>query len=241
MAKIKAVTQMQLDGFADLVQDAEEAGQSVPALSPAEIREREMAARMALEEREGEEAPSWTEKYHELMMSKIPWRIAAFIAWSIVPKHTRWPETQNELAVEVLGLTSDRRIIEWRRKYPYIDQMIATMQTAVLLEYVPGSLEASGRVAARADYKSTAERRLLWEAVGIINRNQKITVEDSELVGKGRRLLEQLRKMPTSKKIELLGEDAEAFFADMEEEFAEADEEIYDEIPMHDDEDDEDE
>jgi len=227
MAKVKLVTQMQLDGFADLVKDAEEAGQI--NLTPAEIGERKLAAYMALEKViKSDDAPDWTEKFNELMISNIPWRIGDFIAWSCVPKHNRYPKTQHDFAVEVLGLTSSRRIIEWRRKYPYIDQMIASMQTAVLLDYIPGSMEASGLVASMPDYKATAERRLLWEAVGIINRNQKITVDEGGLVGKGRQLLDQLRKMPTDKKIELLGEDAEEFFAEMEEEFAQEDEDLLD-------------
>jgi hypothetical protein len=234
MAKVKLVTQMQLDGFADLVKDAEEAGQGITPPTPTEIREREMAARKALNENfESGDAPDWTERFHELMISNIPWRIAAFIAWSCVPKHNRHPKTQNDFAIEVLGLTSSRRIIEWRRKYPYIDQMIASLQTSVLLDYIPGSMEASGKVASMPDYKATAERRLLWEAVGIINRNQKITVDEGGLVGKGRKLLDQLRKMPTDKKIEILGDDAEEFFAEMEEEFAQDDEAL--EIPSSED------
>ncbi|RLD07700.1 MAG: hypothetical protein DRI32_00415 [Chloroflexi bacterium] len=227
MAKIKFVSQMELDGFADLVKDAEDAGQGLKPPTPAEVRERELAARLALNENfKSGDAPDWTEKFDELMLSNIPWRIAAFIAWSMVPKHNRHPKTQHDFAKEVLGLGSARRITEWRRKYPYIDQMIATMQTSVLMDYIPGSLEASGKVASMPDYKATSERRLLWEAVGIINRNQKITVDEGGLVGKGRKLLDQLRKMPTNKKVELLGEDAEEFFAEMEEEFAAEDAEL---------------
>ncbi len=236
MTKVKLVTQMQLDGFADLVKDAEEGGRH--DLTSAEVRERKMIAYAALKDKiENDDAPDWTNKFHELMLSNIPWRIAAFIAWSCVPKHNRWPETQDDLAVEVLGLTTARRIIEWRRKYSYIDQFIASAQTSVLLEYIPGSMEASGKVASDPHHRATQERRLLWEAVGIINRNQKITVDEGGLVGKGRQLLDQLRKMPTSKKVELLGEDAEEFFAEMEEEFAQGDKDLEIESPENADED----
>jgi len=197
------------------------------------VREREMAARKALGERfETEDAPSWAEKYHEFMISNIPWRVAAFMAWSIVPKYMRWPKTQDELAVAVLGLTSDRRIVEWRRKYPYIDQMIASQQTAALLDYIPGSIAASGKVASMADYKATAERRLLWEATGIIEKTSKVTVEDPGLVSTGRKMLERLRKMPAEKKIELLGDEAEAFMRELEDEFEEEDEALLEQAPL---------
>ncbi|HUV64043.1 MAG TPA: hypothetical protein VMW24_09100 [Sedimentisphaerales bacterium] len=233
MTKVRPVTQLQLDGFADLLKDAEEGGQDQKPLTMAEVREREMAARQALGDRFlSDDAPSWAEKYHEFMISNIPWRIAAFIAWSIVPKYMRWPKTQDELAVEVLGLTSDRRIVEWRRKYPYIDQMIASQQTAALLDYIPGSIAASGKVASIADYKATPERRLLWEATGIIEKTSKVSIEDPGLVSTGRKMLEKLRKLPTEKKIELLGEEAEAFMQELEEEFAEEDEALDPPTPL---------
>lgn len=223
MPKVRPVTQLQLDGFADLLQDAEEGGQGVQALTAAEVREREMAARQALGELIDRDAPSWAEQYHELMLSNVPWRVAAFIAWSTVPKHRRWPRTQDLLAIEVLGLTSDRRITEWRRKYPYIDQLIASLQTAALLDYIPGSIEASGLVASEPTYRATQERRLLWEATGIIEKTSKVSIEDPQLVSTGRKMLEKLRKMPAEKKLELLGEEAEAFMQELEEEFAEED------------------
>ena len=229
MTKVRAVTQLQLDGFADLIKDAEEGGQDQKPLTMAEVREREMAARQALGDRFlSEDAPSWAERYHELMLSNIPWRVAAFVAWSTAPKYLRWPKTQDDLAREVLGLTSDRRIVEWRRKYPYIDQMIASLQTSIMLDYIPGSIEASGKVASQADYKATPERRLLWEAVGIIEKTSKVSIEDPGLVSTGRKMLEKLRKLPTEKKIELLGEEAEAFMQELEDEFAQEDETLMD-------------
>lgn len=227
MAKVKAVTQLQLDGFADLLQDAEEAGQDQKPLTMAEVREREMAARQALGEMLEKDAPSWAEQYHELMISNVPWKVAAFVAWSTVPKYRRWPRTQDELAQEVLGLTSDRQITEWRRKYPYIDQLIASLQTAALLDFIPGAIEASGKVASQPDTKATPERRLFYEATGIITKSSKVTIEDSELISTGRKMLDKLRKMPTEQKIELLGDEAEAFMRELEEEFAEEDEALF--------------
>lgn len=222
--KIRAVTQLQLDGFADLVRDADDGGQGGVPLSWQEVREREMAARMALKDKleNGTELPSWAETYHALIDSHIPWKIAAFVAWSTTIKKYRWPRTQEELATEVLGLNSDRRITEWRRKYPYIDQMIADLQASAYLEYIPGAIAASGEVASRADYKSTAERRLLYEAVGIIENKSKVTVEEGTVnLGAGRKLLDQLRKKSTSDLLDLLGTDAPKLMKELEEEFEE--------------------
>lgn len=225
MAKVRPVTQMHLDGFADLLQDAEEGGQDIAPLSPAEVRERELAARQVLGEMvEGDDAPDWAERYQELMLSNVPWKVAAFVAWSTIPKYRRWPKTQEELAVQVLGLTSDRRITEWRRKYPSIDQMIASLQTAALLDYIPGAIQASGIVASEPTYRATGERRLFFEATGIIENKSKVQVEEPGLVGKGRKMLEQLRKLSAEQKVELLGDEAEEFMRELEEEF-EADDE----------------
>lgn len=220
--KIRPVTQLQLDGFADLVRDSEESGQGEAPMSWMEIQEREMAARMALEgklETDGE-IPGWADTYHWMIDSGIPWKIAAFVAWSTTIKKYRWPKTLEELATQVLGLNSARRIFEWRRKYPYIDQMIADLQAAAYLEYIPGAIRASGEVAGRDDYKSTAERRLMYEAVGIIQNKSKVTVEEGAVnLGAGRKLLDQLRKRSTSELLDLLGTDAPELMQELEEEF----------------------
>lgn len=224
MSKVRPITQLQLDGFADLVKDADEGGQGQTPLSWQEVKEREMAARLALKDKldEGEEIPSWAETYHELINSNIPWKIAAYIAWATVIRKHRWPETQEELAINVLGLNSDRRITEWRRKYSYIDQMIADLQTSKYMQYIPGAIAASGEVASRPDYKSTAERRLLYEATGIIDTKTKVSVEDGHVnLGAGHKLLDQLRKKSTAELLDLLGEEAPELIHELEEEFAE--------------------
>lgn len=226
--KIRPVTQLQLDGFADLLRDSEESGIGESPLSWNEIQEREMAARMALKDRldEDGEIPMWAETYHWMLESSIPWKIAAFVAWSTTIKKYRWPKTLDELAVEVLGLNSARQIFEWRRKYPYIDQMIADLQASAYLEYIPGAIHASGEVASRPDYKSTAERRLLYEATHIIENKSKVTVEEGAVnLGAGRKLLDQLRKKSTEDLLTLLGTDAPELMKELEEEFEKEDEE----------------
>jgi hypothetical protein len=156
MPKIRLISQMELEGFAETVRDAEESG---GPLSAAEVQARSLAARLALGE---SEVPAYMEQYHRLMNAGIPWRIAAYVAWASVPKEERIPATQDEFAKQVLGLTSDRRISEWRKKYP-IDQMIADLQGEMLMKWRPSVFEAIGWGAAQRDYKAAAQQRLFVE------------------------------------------------------------------------------
>jgi len=161
MAKIRLVSQMELEGFADTVFLAEESGSDSVALSVDEIKRRSLASRIALEG----EPPAYFEQYHRLINARVPWRIAAFVAWSSVPKPHRLPATQEEFAIQVLGLTSDRRIADWRKEFP-IDQMIADLQGESLMAWRPGVFEAIGWGASQRDYKAAAQQRLFVELTG---------------------------------------------------------------------------
>lgn len=158
MPKIRLMTQLELEGFAETVHDAEEGGLDAP-LSYEEIQARSMASKLALGVKE---VPPYMEQYHRLLNAGVPWRVAAFVAWSTIPKMQRVPPTQEEFARQVLGLTSDRRIAEWRKTYP-IDQMIADLQGEALMQWRPGVFEAIGTVASTADYKSAPVMRLFAE------------------------------------------------------------------------------
>jgi hypothetical protein len=159
MSKIRIVTQQELEGFADTLQEADEAE---GFLTAAEVKARSMAAKLALDLEPGEEIPVYFEQYHRLLNARVPWRIAAYVAWASIPKDARQPATQDAFAREVLGLTSDRRIAEWRKKYP-IDQMIADLQGEMLMQYRPGVFDAIGWGASQKDYKAAAQQRLFVE------------------------------------------------------------------------------
>jgi hypothetical protein len=205
MTKVRRITQLELEGFASQIADAEEAAGGI-ALSAAEVREREMAAHAALKEKlEGQDIPGWADLYHRLINASVPWKIAAYIAWSTMPRKFRWPQTQEELAVKVLGLNSDRRIAEWRKKYPYIDQMIADFQAEAMLEYVPGAIHALGTVASDTSYRANPDRRLLFEITRLLDTKQKVALESGGGVGKD--LLRLLDAVPTDRLIEMLGEE----------------------------------
>ncbi len=161
MSKIRLVTQMELEGFAETVSSAEENGADTTAISVDEIKRRSMASRIALEG----EPPAYFEQYHRLINARVPWRIAAFVAWSTVPKPNRQPPTQEEFAIQVLGLSSDRRIADWRKEFP-IDQMTADLQGESLMAWRPGVFEAIGWGASQKDYKAAAQQRLFVELTG---------------------------------------------------------------------------
>jgi hypothetical protein len=156
VSKIRFISQMELEGFASTVMDAEDAEGNLTA---AEVQARSMAAKLALGVAE---IPAYLEQYHRLLNAGVPWRIAAYVAWASIPRESRKPKTQDEFARAILGLTSDRRISEWRKKYP-IDQMIADLQGEMLMQYRPSVFDAIGWGASQRDYKAAAQQRLFVE------------------------------------------------------------------------------
>jgi hypothetical protein len=108
----------------------------------------------------------WMGEYQMLIDAGWSWRVAAFIAWSTVPKNLRWPKTQEGLAVEVLGLTSPRQITVWREKNPQIDDTIAMLKSAPLEAHRQEVFRALIQSAKRADYKHHQDRKLFFEMTG---------------------------------------------------------------------------
>jgi hypothetical protein len=110
--------------------------------------------------------PEWFGTYLRLREFKIPWRVAVYVAWASVPKVGRWPKTQDELARQVLGLNSDRVIATWRKKSPEIDEVIAMLQSAPLMEYRADVFKALAESAAMVDHRSNPDRKLFLELTG---------------------------------------------------------------------------
>lgn len=220
---IKRVTQLELENFAQSLQQAEDA-EGKELMSVADVRARELVFLQMLREKgkiEGDvevEIPSWADTYHQLLNANVRPRIAAYIAWATMPKKYRWPETQDKLATEVLGLTSDRAIASWRKKYPEIDMMVSELQAEAMLEYRPGAFHALGTVASDPSYRANPDRRLFFEMTKDYTPRQKIEGTDDSRVG--RKLLSQLKKLPTAKLLETLGDDALEIMKELEEELS---------------------
>jgi hypothetical protein len=108
---------------------------------------------------------SWFDDYIQLH-AFFPWRVAAWIAWAASPKNNRWPKRQEELATQVLGLSSDRAIGNWRRKYPDIDKALSVMQAAPLMDHRRDAFEALAYSAAQKSHRSNPDRKLFFEMTG---------------------------------------------------------------------------
>lgn len=145
---------------------ADEFEQDEGAISLAEARLRSETARRAFETRGEAKPPEWYEEYLRLKVGGRPWRVAAYIAWASTPKKQRWPETQEKLASDVLGLTSDRQIIKWRKKDPSIMEMVTNLQAVTLLEHRADVFNALIASAVDPDYKSHQDRKLFLEMTG---------------------------------------------------------------------------
>ncbi len=220
---VKHVTQLELENFAAGVQPVDDS-EGKELLSVADVRAREILFIKMLRDAgklsTDEQIPSWADTYQMLLNAGVRGRIAAYIAWATMPKKFRFPETQDKFAIEVLGLTSDRAIATWRKKYPEIDMMVSELQAEAMLEFRPGAFQALGQVAADPSYRANPDRRLFFEMTGDYTPRQKILGDDGK--GVGHKLLDQLKKQPTAKLIEMLGSDALEMMKELEEELDES-------------------
>ena len=108
----------------------------------------------------------WWQDYQELMQRGWDWRKAICIAWRASPASQRVPETQDELAKNVLGLTSDRVIAKWFKQNPEMDQEVVRMQAAPLLRHRRDIYDALVTVATMLDPKAHPDRKLALELMG---------------------------------------------------------------------------
>lgn len=138
--------------------------EDVELISVDEARLRNETARKALGARDT--LPGWYEEYLNLVNGGWPWRVAAYIAWAAAPRAGRWPETQERLALDVLGLSSDRQIIKWRKNNPAITSLISTLQAAPMLKHRADVIDALIQAAKDPDYKSHQDRKLFLEITG---------------------------------------------------------------------------
>lgn len=220
---VKRVTQLELENFALGISEVDETD-AKSLLSVADVRARELIFIKTLRDtgklEANDEIPSWADVYQKLLNANIRPRVAAYIAWATMPKKYRYPETQDKLATEILGLTSDRAIATWRKKFPEIDMMISELQAETMLEYRPGAFHALGTVASDPSYRANPDRRLFFEMTK--DYTPRIKNEISEGSGVGNKLLGELKKKSTADLIEMLGPDALEMMKELEEELEEA-------------------
>lgn len=138
-------------------------------VSEEDARMKSEAARAAFLKLKGTaQQPTWFARFEMLVAGKWPWRQGCYIAWASMPKAGRIPETQNELATNYLGLTSDRAISTWRKKNPAIEGTIMLLQSAELWEHRADSFKnlIEGMKRAGVDYKFFNHLKLYMEMTG---------------------------------------------------------------------------
>lgn len=179
-------------------------------VTPEEAHRRSEAAKLALRtringgERTEEGEPTdwggsrWFEQYQALLDAGWPWRVACYIAWAASPRIGRWPSTQDGLAREVLGLTGPRQIATWRKRNASIDETIAIIQAAPLMEHRADVLRALAVSASDPDHRSNPDRKLYLELIGDYTPRQRVEVrrEDvDDLSGMSEADLERLARL----------------------------------------------
>jgi hypothetical protein len=141
----------------------------IDGVSADEARLRSETARSALNLlRSTDKQPPWFDRFEMLLDGGWPWRQACYIAWASMPKDGRVPVSQELLAKDFLGLSSDRAISTWRNKNTAIDSMIAVLQSAELWEHRADSFKnlIDGMKKSGGDYKYFNHLKLFMEMSG---------------------------------------------------------------------------
>lgn len=132
-----------------------------------ELEEAQLKSEMARKIFESQEGVQpWMDDYWSLLGEGYTWRQAVYMLWASQPAHLRQPKNQGDLATQVLGLTSDRAIREWRSKNPAIDVRVQKLATSVLAKRRVEVLNVLADMAAKDDYKAHNDRRMYLEMIG---------------------------------------------------------------------------
>jgi hypothetical protein len=123
-----------------------------------------------------EESGPWMDDYWALIGEGWPWRQAVYMVWMAQPKEQRIPRTQGALATEVLGLTSDRQIREWREKNPAMEARIAKLAASALVKHRSEIYAALIASASKSDPRAHSDRKLALEMMGDYTPKQAISV-----------------------------------------------------------------
>lgn len=186
------------ENFEQLALGLEIEEESDAMISPEEAKRRSEVALIALKERMQRDAERigkeqsdfsidysrpvadairWADDFYFLLDTGWPWRVAAYIAWACCPRKDRCPKTQDDLAIEHLGLTSRRQISTWRKKNPSIDEAIGLMQAAPLMERRKEVFEALAESAADPSFHGAQDRKTFLTITQDYIPHQKVEIE----------------------------------------------------------------
>jgi len=132
------------------------------ALDEAQLRS--AAARAVFEI--ADDASPWMNDYWELLAEGWAWRQAVLMLWEAQPARARTPKTQIELAVNVLGLTSDRVISGWRQDNPAMAARIARLTVSAVGKARAEVIAALVEAASDPNPRSHADRKMVLEMTG---------------------------------------------------------------------------
>lgn len=164
--------------------------QSLPGMT-GEISERTVAqlraerARQVFEARYGDQP--WMDEYWELLGEGWDWRKAMYIVWASLPSEQRVPQTQRELATQVLGLSSDRVIRDWRANNPALEQRVKGLTISALEKARADIVAALIESASNPNPRCTTDRRMALEILDIYKSEATLRV--------GEALPEDLKRM----------------------------------------------
>ena len=114
------------------------------------------------------------------------WRKAVYIVWASLPSDKRVPPTQLELAREVLGLSSDRVIREWKAKNPALEQRVKGLTISALEKARADIIAALIESASDPNPRCTTDRRMALEILDIYKSEATLRVGEAlpeDLVG----------------------------------------------------------
>lgn len=151
------------DELDDALEDPEEGRFPATEGTPGQVESRASYARL---EEMARKIP-WWEEYLQLRFEGWDWRKAAYMAWAVMPSNRRWPETQEALAKEVLGLKSDRTIRKWLEKQPEMRLRIEQLKVGMLGAHLSDVIEAWVTVAKMPDPSAHKDRITYLEHQGV--------------------------------------------------------------------------
>jgi hypothetical protein len=149
----------------------------VDALSEAQLRSRR--ARRVFEAQH--DAGPWMDDYWDLLEEGWSWRQAVFMLWAAQPADQRRPRYQHELATEVLGLTSDRVVSQWKAENPAMQTRIKALTASALAKARSEIYAALIESASDPNPRSHSDRKLALEMLGDYVKRQEVGVVAGEV------------------------------------------------------------
>jgi len=161
------------------VVDGEEVAPPLPGMEAAldprtEAQLRSQRAREVFEAQH--EAGPWMDDYWDLLEEGYTWRQAVYMLWEAQPPDRRRPRYQNELATQVLGLTTDRVVSQWKAENPAMAARIARLTVSALAKARSRIIAALIESASDPNPRSHSDRKMALQMTGDYVDTQNVQV-----------------------------------------------------------------